>query len=208
VSGNSFENNVFINCPFDEDYLPLLRPIIFTVVALGFNPKIALERADSGEIRIVKIVELIKDSKYSIHDLSRMKSDSPDEIFRMNMPFELGVDFGIRIISTNHLNDKRYLIIETEKYRYQKALSDLAAVDIKFHKNDPTQIVKIVRHWFVSEAGLKKIKSPKFIWYDFNDFMSDFYDERKKEGFSDEDLNIMPIPEFVDHINNWCNEHF
>jgi len=51
----SFENNVFINCPFDEDYFSLLRPLLFTIVYLGYNPKIATERADSGEARLFKI---------------------------------------------------------------------------------------------------------------------------------------------------------
>src|SRR5690625_3567196 len=44
----SFENNVFINCPFDEDYYSLLRPLLFTIVYLGYNPKIATERADNA----------------------------------------------------------------------------------------------------------------------------------------------------------------
>lgn len=182
--------------------------MIFTVVALGFHPRIASERADSGEIRITKIIDQILHSKYSIHDLSRIQSASVDEIFRMNMPFELGIDYGIRAISTNHLKEKSYLILETEKYRYQKAISDLAAVDIRFHKDDPARVVGILRHWFVSEAELRRVKSPKHIWYNFTDFMSDFYDERKAEGFTDEDLNIMPIPEFIDHIKNWCHANF
>ncbi|MEP7011624.1 MAG: hypothetical protein ABJC13_14975, partial [Acidobacteriota bacterium] len=66
----SFESNVFINCPFDATYLPLLRPLLFTVVFLGYSPRIASERFDSGENRIDKICSLIRESKYSIHDLS------------------------------------------------------------------------------------------------------------------------------------------
>jgi hypothetical protein len=49
-----FKSNVFINCPFDEDYLPLLRPLLFTVVYLGFNPRIASERSDSAENRLYR----------------------------------------------------------------------------------------------------------------------------------------------------------
>jgi hypothetical protein len=68
-----FEKNVFINCPFDNDYyIPLLRPLLFTIIYLGYNPRIATESFDSGEIRIQKIGKLIKDSKFSIHDLSRI----------------------------------------------------------------------------------------------------------------------------------------
>lgn len=57
----AFETNVFVNCPFDEKYLPLLRPLLFTVIYLGLKPRIALEAIDSGELRLTKIVGLIRD---------------------------------------------------------------------------------------------------------------------------------------------------
>ena len=44
-----FDKNVFINCPFDQEYLSLLRPLLFTILYVGFNPKIGLESSDSGE---------------------------------------------------------------------------------------------------------------------------------------------------------------
>lgn len=91
---SDFERNVFINCPFDPEYYPLLRPLLITLVLLGFNPRIALERSDSGEQRIDKICELITNSKYSVHDLSRLKAERKDEFYRLNMPFELGIDYG------------------------------------------------------------------------------------------------------------------
>ena len=49
-----FDRNVFVNCPFDEEYLPLLRPLVFTIIYLGLEPRIALERLDSGKARIEK----------------------------------------------------------------------------------------------------------------------------------------------------------
>jgi hypothetical protein len=69
-----FQTNVFINCPFDSDYIPLLRPLLFTVLFLGYNPRIASESCDSGEARIGKICNLIQCSKHSIHDISRIQS--------------------------------------------------------------------------------------------------------------------------------------
>jgi hypothetical protein len=50
----SFETSVFLNCPFDDEYLPLLRPILFAIIDLGFTPRIALESLDSGKPRIEK----------------------------------------------------------------------------------------------------------------------------------------------------------
>lgn len=42
-----FESNVFINCPFDDEYKPLLRALLFSVIDLGFEPRIALERLNA-----------------------------------------------------------------------------------------------------------------------------------------------------------------
>ena len=69
-----FETDVFVNCPFDQDYLPLLRPILFTIFDLGFNPRIALESLDSGRPRMEKIISLIENSRFAIHDLSRIQA--------------------------------------------------------------------------------------------------------------------------------------
>ena len=54
----AFKDNVFINCPFDAQFLDLLRPLLFTVVYLKLVPRIALEAMDSGKVRIEKIVEM------------------------------------------------------------------------------------------------------------------------------------------------------
>ena len=101
LTSSTFSNNVFINCPFDEDHEQLLHAILFCLIRFGFKPGIAAERIDSGEARPEKIKELIRESKYSIHDLSRFRSSAYDEHYRMNMPFELGLDFGCKNFGGN-----------------------------------------------------------------------------------------------------------
>jgi hypothetical protein len=199
----TFEKNVFINCPFDHEFYSLLRPILFTIIYLGFNPKIASESSDSGELRISKICDLISKSKYSIHDLSRIRARKKNEFYRLNMPFELGIEYGCRHFASDKLKEKKCLILEKEKYDYMKAFSDLSGVDIKSHSNDPAKVVIAIRDWFVETVGLRKIDGPTTIWYKFTDFADDFYSKRKSEGFTDEDLNMMPIPEYIDFIKDW-----
>lgn len=202
-----FSKNVFINCPFDRDYASLLRPLVFTIVYLGFNPKIALESSDSGEQRVDKILTLIKKSKYSIHDLSRTKSGKKNEFCRLNMPFELGVDYGCRRISANYLKSKKFLLLEKQAHDYQKALSDLSGVDIKNHKNVPAKAVQAVRNWFVDTVRLEEVDSPSAIWDKFNEFTYDFFKKRKAEGFSKDDLNMMPLPEYIKFIKKWIESN-
>jgi len=121
------------------------------------------------------------------------------------MPFELGLDIGCRVFNPSEYSQKRYLILEEKKYRYQAALSDLSNSVIKTHENQPTKIIRAIRNYFV-ENGLRNAESPTQIWYLFTDFMSDFYFEREQEGFSDEDIYEMPIAEFISYINNWLED--
>jgi len=148
----AFETNVFINCPFDEKYFPLLLPLLFTVIYLRLKPRIALEAIDSGELRLTKIVELIRASKLSIHDLSRSEAAVAGELYRLNMPFELGIDFGCRLFGRPNQRKKRTLVLETKPHRYKAAISDLAGADIACHDDEPYKVIGIIRSWLKSRA--------------------------------------------------------
>jgi hypothetical protein len=202
-----FSKNVFINCPYDKEYESLLRPLVFTVRYLGFTPRLALESSDSGETRIEKICRLIRESVYSIHDISRLESTKASELYRLNMAFELGMDFGCRRYSADqHHAGKKYLIFEKEHYRYMKALSDISGFDIKFHENEGPKIVRGVRNWFVENAGVSNPDSGTQIWYYFNDFMYDFYIKMEENGYSKDDIDSMPISEYLSFIDEWFED--
>jgi hypothetical protein len=203
----AFENNVFINCPFDEAYYSLLRPILFTVIYLKMKPRIALERADSGEPRIQKIIQLIGESKYGIHDLSRIEAKKEGDIFRLNMPFELGIDVGCRAFGSRLQKQKRCLILECERYRYQAGLSDLSGSDISVHKNDPIEAVREVRKWLVSQCRPQAVGAAK-IWGAFLDFITDNYDElTEQKGFSSHDVEAISVPELIDYMESWVGRN-
>ncbi len=63
-----------------------------------------------------------------------------------------------------------------------------------------------VRNWFVETAKRRRIESPTKIWFYFSDFTGAFYKARRKEGFTDDDLNMMPVPEYLDFIQRWVAE--
>lgn len=198
----TFEQNVFVNCPFDQQYLPLLRPLLFTVVYLGLKPRIALEAMDAGQARLDKIVELIRESKLGIHDLSRIQAAKEGELFRLNMPFELGIDFGCRLFGRGRQRDKKSLVLEAEAYRYKAALSDLSGADIESHGNEPYRVIRVVRNWLknvcpMDAAGPAKIASA------FSDFMAQNYDSLIAKGFSPHDIEALPVPELIECMENW-----
>ena len=143
----AFDRNVFVNCPFDSDYLRLLRPILFTIIYVGLKPRIALEVTDSGQARLEKIMDLIRQSKYGVHDLSRCEAVKAGELYRLNMPFELGLDFGCRQYGKGRLREKKILILEVQPHRYKAALSDLGGSDIEAHANEPYRVIRSIRGW-------------------------------------------------------------
>jgi hypothetical protein len=207
----SSESNVFINCPFDEEYKSLLRPLLFTVVHLGCVPRLASERLNSAENRVDKICELISESRYGIHDLSRLKADEVDEIYRLNMPFELGIDYGTREHGSEEMRSKQFLILGKRPHEYKKALSDLSGVDIKNHNNEADEVVRAVRDWFYETAGFDDADYPKVIWNRFNDFTADLYEDRLAEGIPEEDvaedIERMPVSEYIDSVEEWVAQN-
>jgi hypothetical protein len=196
--------NVFINCPFDNNYFRLLRPLLFTLCYVDLNPKIS-ETSDSGEIRLHKIKGLIEDSQYSIHDLSRMEPLKEDDLPRFNMPFECGIDFGIKLSNPEKYKDKRFLILEKEQYRYQKVISDISGNDIKAHKNNPENIIKVVRDWF--KPINNNIPRHKEIWLAYNEFEYDYEEILKEEGYDPNDINSLTFFDIIEIIEAWCTEY-
>ena len=201
-----FNKNVFINCPFDSKYDLILRPILFTIIYLGLTPQIASQLTDSGEQRVNKVLSLIRKSKYSLHDLSRIRSEKKGELFRLNMPFELGIDYGCRLTSTGYLKRKRFLVLGAKPYDYKKALSDLAGVDGKSYGNNPEKAVLAVRNWVV-DVHLKRAPSARVVWKKFAEFQDSFATQRKKDGFSAQDLRMMPVREYIAYIHDWLKAH-
>jgi len=167
-----YEQNVFINCPFDEDYTPLFESIVFAINDAGFRPKCARERLDSSQVRLQKIVELISASRYSIHDLSRTALDATNALPRFNMPLELGIDLGCKAFNPDCV-DKSFLIFDSEQYRFQKFVSDLSGQDIHQHGNSANAAVTRVRDWLRTESGRTDIPGGAAIYGRYEQFRTE-----------------------------------
>ena len=199
-----FHLNIFINCPFDDDYYPLLKPLLFTVVFCGLKPRLS-ETRDSDSIRIRQIQGLIEDSKFSIHDLSRIEGLRDGDLPRFNMPFELGLDLGCKRYSNSN---KRCLILEEQPYRYKQVLSDISGQDIKSHNNEPIMMVKAVRDWIYTVRPRKKLRSYMVIWDLYNEFLYDFDKEMKAEKMNPEKMWEIPFSELIILMSKWINSKF
>jgi hypothetical protein len=143
----SYDDQVFINCPFDGEYQPLFEALVFAVHDCGFVARCALEAEDASQVRIEKIEEIIGGCRFGIHDISRTEVDATWGLPRFNMPLELGLFLGAKRYGTGKQRTKLCLILDRERYRYQKYCSDIAGQDIRSHDGDPFEAVRIVRNW-------------------------------------------------------------
>jgi hypothetical protein len=151
----SFHKGVFVNCPFDDEYRPLLCPLLFVIAYVGFKPRIALEELDSATPRIQRIIELIRSCRYAVHDLSRLQARKKGEFYRLNMPLELGIDVGCKVFGGRLHASKRCLVLEEQRHRYQAAISDLSGSDIAVHNASPEILVTEVRIGLATEPQFR-----------------------------------------------------
>ena len=77
MPSEDYDRNVFVNCPFDDDYRRLFEAVVFAVYDCGYIPRCALEIEDASEVRIDKIIKIIGDCRFGIHDISRTEPWTP-----------------------------------------------------------------------------------------------------------------------------------
>ncbi|GAB3331973.1 hypothetical protein GCM10027359_02090 [Marilutibacter aestuarii] len=119
----------------------------------------------------------------------------------MNMPFELGIDYGCRNFGGGKWAGKKILILEKERYRFQKSISDLSGSDIKAHNGKVDKAIISVRDWLVTEE-LGRADSGARVWDKFNDFNAFLYDEVvEKDGHKS--IEDVQISEIVHHMKSW-----
>jgi len=169
---STYNENIFINCPFDSTYKPLFDAIIFAVFDCGFVARCALEEDDGSQIRVQKIFDIISQCRLSIHDLCRVEIDRGTKLPRFNMPLELGAFLGAKHFGKGIQKKKACLILDSEKYRYQKFISDIAGQDIKAHENNPKILIRVVRDWLRTYSQVS-IPSGSVIWSRYQVFESD-----------------------------------
>ena len=143
----AYNDNVFVNCPFDSEYRPLFEALVFAVHDCGFVARCALEADDASQVRIDKIGDIIAECRLGIHDISRTELDGGSDLPRFNMPLELGMFLGAKRFGGGRQGQKLCLILDRLPYRYQQFCSDIAGQDIRTHDRDPGAAVKVVRNW-------------------------------------------------------------
>ncbi len=202
LAARTFSRTVFINCPFDAAYEPLLEATVFCSVFLGFEPLLATIRLDNGENRLDKIISFMRKAKFSIHDLSRCKADAAGEYFRMNMPFEYGLDLALRKTGGKRMAGKRFLVFEETQYELKKALSDIAGQDVEHHNCSYETIIKKVRDFLKNEGDVDAPGARRIVDC-YATFQGWMVEKKIAEGHTEEEALHLPTKERITEMKNW-----
>jgi hypothetical protein len=204
VTGSSYNQNIFINCPFDDNYWPMLQAAIFCIFDCRFVPRSALEKSDSGQSRIEKIYDIIKVSKYGVHDISRTELDDNNSLPRFNMPFELGIFLGAKKYGDKSQREKLCLILDSERYRFQKFLSDIAGQDIKSHNNKPDNIIRAIRNWLNTIPGKSILPGSTKIFSRYKRFIDEIPRICAVLNLNEDDLTYT---DYCAVVSSWLEEN-
>lgn len=117
------------------------------------------------------------------------------------MPYELGLDIGAIEYGKARLKNKRTLVLETERYYYQKVISDISGQDIENHDDDPYTLTLKVRNW-ISVNKTIIIPGSKEIWNAFNQFTADL-NLKLFKTYSRKEIKEMPISDYIKFAKDW-----
>jgi hypothetical protein len=145
--------DVFINCPFDPQYKRIFYAIVFAVHDAGFRSRCALEGSNATETRIAKIMRIIGECRYGVHDISRTEISSTTRLPRFNMPLELGLFLGAQNYGLAEQKKKCCLILDRVPHRFERFISDIKGQDIYSHERRPDGAIREVRNWLRTESN-------------------------------------------------------
>ena len=195
--------NVFVNVPFDADFAPLFDALVFAVMACGYHVRCALEEDDSGDIRLDKLVRLIRDCPQSIHDLSRIELGDND-LPRFNMPFELGLALGAKRFGGSPHTRDRIKIMVAEPYKLPAYISDLGGNDPSAHRSNPNEVIRVVRNFLHRSPGGGILLGPARMVEEFVRFRAELPEIAHRIDFKPEEIG--GLSDYRAYL--WCVAEF
>ena len=199
------KDNVFINCPFDQTYQPLFRAVVFTIHRCGFAARCALEEDSTGDIRINKIIDIINECPYGVHDISKADLDEQSKLARFNMPLELGIFIGAHRFAPakSHNSRKKYVVMDTEPFRYQKFISDLGGQDIKAYGTDADRQIEVIVQQvrdFLRTSSKRKLPGADFLHNRYTIFLAELPIICREEKL---DIGKLTYRDYLDCVIGW-----
>lgn len=106
------------------------------------------------------------------------------------MPLELGIFMGAKKYGRPLQREKRLLIFDTDPYRYQKFISDLAGMDIHAHGAAPETALVETRHW-LTNVSRRQLLGEQDLRTRYRAFRTELPDLASKLGLNPSQLTYM-----------------
>jgi hypothetical protein len=196
---------VFVNCPYDSTFKPILDAILFAIHDCGFIARIALEDAGTGEARLERIREIIDQSQYSIHDVSRVQQSRATKLPRFNMAFECGLFFGAKLFGPKVHQAKDLLVLDTKPERFKLTMSDLGGQDGCHHDDDPEAAINCVRNFLARKADTgRSVPGADYIRNRFRLFKLELPARARRAKLSAKELQGLDyLPDLLNLMIRW-----
>ena len=110
-----------------------------------------------------------------------------------------GICIGAIEFGNKKQRDNKYLIIESEKFRFKQFISDLSGQDIRDHKDTDEGAIKIIRNWLANKTT-EKIPSASIIISDYKKFLADLPDLCEENMWTIEELTF---DEYSTLVTSW-----
>jgi hypothetical protein len=104
------------------------------------------------------------------------------------------------ILVIKNKKDNKFLIIESQRFRYQKFISDLAGQDIRAHNDNIFEAISIVRNFLSNTKMINP--SPSIINEDYEKFVNDLPMLCKETNWI---VNELTFAEFSFLVTTWLS---
>jgi hypothetical protein len=108
----------------------------------------------------------------------------------------------MREVWGGNYKEKVLLVLDREKYRWQKFISDLAGQDPVCHENRPEKMITHVRNWLVENGRNKKLPGGDYVFGQFKLFQQDLPQIRRSLKFDER----LCFPDYFTTVRTWLNE--
>ena len=132
-----------------------------------------------------------------------MKSKLP----RLNMAYECGLFYGAQMFGDANQREKQILVLDSEAFRFQITMSDIAGKDASTHGNAPDGAIEAVRR-FLNGKERGNLVGHAAMQKHHKKFLKDLPKIAKALGVTTKEIRSLSyFPDLVGALVEWLKAH-
>jgi len=140
---------------------------------------------------------IIEECRYGIHDICRTELDDRYGLPRFNMPLELGLFLAAKRFGSGTQKSKRCIVLDRQRYRYQRFISDIAGQDIHSHQGRIGTLIAEVASWLRTQSRRSNVPGGRMIAGEFDSFRRKIPRICANRGLAPEELTFGDYADMV-----------